>query len=158
MKKPSKSPNTICRAKEPLLLAVLHLRRREWWVVVDLEALPVTLAPHLRVASPGASTSTICGNDTAIIPRIALLLKLSLLALRRASETGARCQDALISHRGLSSVAHSCEHAFRNTYTFFETLFNDLAGSGSVRRRGSARCMNSISLYASERLSLVECG
>jgi hypothetical protein len=86
VKKPSKSPNTICRAKEPLLLAVLHLRHREWWVVVDLEALPVTLAPHLRVASPGASTSTICGNDTAIIPRIALLLKLSFLALRRASE------------------------------------------------------------------------
>lgn len=156
MKKPSKSPNnTICRAKEPLLLEVHHLHHREWVVA---EALPAILAPHLRVANHGASTSTICGNDTVIIPRTVLLLKVSPLALRRASETGARCQDALISHRGLSSVAHSCEHAFRNTYTFFETLFNDLAGSGSVRRRGSARCMNSISLYASERLSLVECG
>lgn len=99
MKKPSKSPNTICRVKEPLLLAALHLHRQEWWVVVDLEAPPAILAPHLRVANHGASTSTICGNDTAIIPRIALLLKASLLASQRASEIEMGCQDALMSKR-----------------------------------------------------------
>jgi hypothetical protein len=72
--------------------------------VVDHEPLPAILAPRLRVASPGASTLTTYGKDTAITLRTALLPKVSLRVLRKASEKrgrqdGTGCQDILMFKR-----------------------------------------------------------
>jgi hypothetical protein len=62
---------------------------------VDLEPPAILVAPHLRVASHGASTSTTCGNDTAIILRTALLPRVSLRVLRMVSEMEVEWNDAL---------------------------------------------------------------
>jgi hypothetical protein len=110
VKRSSKFPSTTCRAKEPLFLAVLRLPRRGWWV--DHEALPAILAPRLRVASPGANTLTTYGNDTATIPRTALLLRVSLRVLRKASETGTGGQDILMFKK-----IHAVERADHRSFT-----------------------------------------